>query len=134
MKNHICFILFLLSLLVTESSYAQQSGVISDDVISAIKQADSESLASVFFESVEIVLPSKTGVYSRKQAEMVMKDFFKKHPVSDFEMIHQGKKENASFAIANYTSNSHRFRFTFLTKLNGSNVQIHQLRIEKQDE
>lgn len=134
MRFHTCLIFFFLSVFYGQLGLSQQSEVVSSEVISAIKKGDSESLAEGFFANVEIVLPTKTGVYSRKQAEMVIKDFFSKYPVSDFELIHKGKKENASFAIANYSSGSHRFRFTFLTKLNGSKVLIHQLRIEKQDE
>ncbi len=134
MKIRTSFIFFLLSLLAVQHSTAQQGDVVSSEVITAIKQGDSQSLADGFFDNIEIVLPSKTGVYSKKQAEMVMKNFFNKYPVSDFELIHKGKKENASFAIGNYSSASHRFRFTFLTKLNGSEVLIHQLRIEKQNE
>jgi hypothetical protein len=134
MRFNTCFLFFFLSVIFAQLSFSQQAEVISSEVISAIKKGDSESLADGFFTNIEIVLPAKTGVYSKTQAEMVMKDFFSKYPVKDFNLIHTGKKENASFAIANYSSVSHRFRFTFLTKSNGSKVLIHQLRIEKQDE
>ena len=134
MNNIIRSIVILMMFVVANGLCAQAPEALTKDVEDAINANDSESLASAFYSNVEIVLPSKNGVYSRKQAEMVMKDFFANHPVSKFKVIHTGKKEKACFAIGEYVSNNSKFRFTFLTKPHGSNVLIHQLRIEKQDE
>lgn len=116
------------------NSIAQTEQSLSNEVVSAIRKGDAQTLAKSFYSNIEIVLPSKTGVYSKSQAEMVMKDFFQKYPVKNFTVIHKGKKENASYAIGNYDSVNNCFRITFLTKVDGSDLLIHQLRIEKQDE
>lgn len=134
MKFHTYLFLIIAALFVPCVVFAQSGSDFSTEVVNAIQEGDSESLSNSFYGNVEIVMPSKTGVYSRKQAEMVMKDFFNKYPVDSFKIIHKGNKENASFAIGNYDSSTNHFRFTFLTKAQGSTLLIHQLRIEKQDE
>nr|WP_321453006.1 DUF4783 domain-containing protein [uncultured Carboxylicivirga sp.] len=134
MKFLTYLVLFITTLTFGNEINAQTDNSISESVVNAIKKGDSETLSDNFYGNIEIVLPSKTGVYSKNQAEMVMKDFFNEYPVDSFKIIHKGKKENASFAIGNYASSDHHFRFTFLTKIQNSKLLIHQLRIEKQDE
>lgn len=123
--------LFLL-VTFTTSVDAQQTAALPDGVIMAVKNGDTNTLSASFNDQIEIILPTKTAVYSKKQAEMVLKDFVEKHPVTEFQLIHQVKKDKASFAIANYYASNGRYRFTFLTKLNGGKIYIHQIRIEKQ--
>nr|WP_321412636.1 DUF4783 domain-containing protein [uncultured Carboxylicivirga sp.] len=134
MKILTYLILSVTALMVMADVSAQSNNAITTDVVNAIRKGDSESLSKNFYGNIELVLPSKTGVYSKNQAEMVMKDFFNEYPVDHFNIIHEGKKENASFAIGNYDSSNNHFRFTFLTKVQNSKLLIHQLRIEKQDE
>jgi len=130
-KRIILLFFILSSAFVTDAQY---SAALPQDAIMAVKRSDAETLSASFNDNIEIILPHKTAVYSRKQAEMVVKDFFNKNKVSEFKLIHQGKKENASFAIANYYSDRGRFRFTFLTKNKSGKIYIHQIRIEKQDD
>ncbi len=111
---------------------AQQTAALPDGVIMAVKNSDAETLSHTFNEQIELVLPQKTAVYSRKQAEMVMKNFFEQNQVSEFKLIHQGKKDKASYAIANYYTSNGQFRFTFLTKERSGTIYIHQIRIERQ--
>ena len=127
-------LLFSVLLLSTTSVYSQSETSFPRDVIKATKSGDAQILSAHFFDNIELVLPGKTGVFSRKQAEMIVKDFFSQNPPSDFRIIHEGRKENASYAIGNFSSSTGVYRFTFLTKNAANKVLIHQLRIEKQDE
>jgi len=130
-KRIILFICILFPALLVN---AQHSAALPQDAVMAVKRSDAETLSGSFNTNIEIILPHKTAVYSRKQAEMVLKDFFSNNKVSEFKLIHQGRKENASFAIANYYSANGRYRFTFLTKNKDGKIYIHQIRIEKQDD
>ena len=130
-KRIILLFSILFSAFITNAQY---SATLPQGVIMAVKRSDAETLSNAFNDNIEIILPHKTAVYSRKQAEMVLKDFFNKNKVSEFKLIHQGKKGNASFAIANYYSATGRFRFTFLTKNKNGTIYIHQIRIERQDD
>lgn len=127
---------FALSILLlnTAGTMSQAGHPFPSEVVKAIQSGDANTLSVHLYTNIELVLPGKTGVFSRKQAEMIVKDFFSKNPVKDFRIIHNGQKESASYAIGNYTSANGNYRFTFLTKKDANKVFIHQLRIEKQDE
>jgi hypothetical protein len=103
-------------------------------IITATKKADAKELSSYFSGKIELVLPEKSGVFGSPQARLILDDFFKHNPVSSFQIIHQGKRQDSAFAIGKYQSGSKIYRFYFLTKKKEDKTYIHQLRIEKEDD
>ncbi len=122
--------LFTLLLIVSLNSYAQ----FPEAIIKATKSTNAIELSKYFNSKIELVLPEKSGVFSSAQAKLVLNDFFKKNPITSFKIIHQGIRENSSFAIGKYQTTSEIYRFYFLTKKKNNQTYIHQLRIEKQDD
>ena len=114
--------------------FAQSSNTISPDIVSATRAGSASDLAKYFNNNIELVIPQKSGIFSKSQAEMVLKDFFTQNPPDGFKIIHEGSRQNASFAIGNYTTGSNVYRISFLTKKEKGNLLIHQLRIEKQND
>jgi hypothetical protein len=114
--------------------FAQSSSTISPDIVNATRDGSASDLAEYFNDNIELVIPQKSGIFSKSQAEMVLKDFFTKNPPTDFKIIHEGSRQNASFAIGNYTTDNSVYRIYFLTKKVDGNLLIHQLRIEKQND
>lgn len=126
---------FMALVMLTLSLSAQAQSSVPDAVVAATRSNDSRALASYFNDKIELIIPGKSGVFSSAQAEQVMKNFFASNPAGDFKIIHQGVRDNSSFAIGKYTSrNGESFRVYFLVKESGGGVLIHQLRIETQDE
>lgn len=103
-------------------------------IILATKKASAQELSAYFNSKVELVLPQKSGIFSNSQARLVLEDFFNKNPSPHFEIIHQGDRENSSFAIGKYKTANKVYRFYFLTKTKDNKTYIHQLRIEKEDD
>jgi hypothetical protein len=116
------------------SGMAQSEGKLSDAISHATRNGDAIALAAYFNSKIELVLPEKSGVFSKEQAQFLIKDFFDNHPPTSFQIIHEGERENATFAIGRYNYNKGQYRLLFLTKNNGNEIRIHQLRVEKQDE
>ena len=127
----IFFIFFLLSLFRTGE--AQPSGSIPNDIIKSIRAGNAARLSSYFNSSVQLVILEKGNVYSRSQAAMIMKDFFKKNPPKGFTIIHQGGKANAHYGIGLLKTDKQTFRIYLLIKPDGNKSFIHQLRIEKEN-
>jgi hypothetical protein len=119
---------------ITIGLAAQTEGKLPDGITQATRSGDAVELASYFNNKIELVLPSKSGVFSKEQAQFLLKDFFENYPPSSFQIIHQGIRENATFAIGRYNHSKGQFRILFLTKNSGTQTLIHQLRVEKQDE
>ncbi|TLX70830.1 DUF4783 domain-containing protein [Labilibacter sediminis] len=109
-------------------------GQFPDGIILATQKTDAKELSVYFNSKVELVLPQKSGVFSKSQARLVLEDFFNKNPNTQFKIIHQGDRENSSFAIGKYRTTNKVYRFYFLTKTKNEKTYIHQLRIEKEDD
>jgi hypothetical protein len=112
----------------------QQQSPLPTKVIQAIKKGNASDLSPFLNTRIELILPGKSGVFSKEQAHFILKKFFSDHKISSFQVIHHGTRQNATFAIGEYNCTNEQYRMYFLIK--GSNGQplIHQIRLEKQDE
>jgi hypothetical protein len=77
---------------------------------------------------------STEDLYSRKQAEQIMKQFFTEHRPTSFKIIFEGGKETSRYAIGNLTTETDEYRIYLLIKSEGDQTLIHQLRIEQEDD
>lgn len=109
--------------LVRESSF--------DEVIRAIKSGHADEIARYFDNSVEITLPEKSNSYSKSQAEMVMREFFIRNAVKDFDVIHQSEKSASQYCIGNLSTGGGVYRTTIYMKQKGNKQVIQELRFEK---
>lgn len=103
-----------------------------DETISAaIKVGNYKELSKHFDTKVELTIASKEDSYSKAQAELIVKDFFTKGKVSNYQVIHQGKSpDGAKYAIGTLTTSSGKYRTYILTKDVGGGTRIQQLRFE----
>ncbi len=113
---------------LTTVSFAQ----IPDEIVVSIQNGDDATLASFFNENVELVVLTHDDVYSKSQAKQIVAEFFKSNKPKQFNIIHQGGKDGARYAIGSLVTANGTFRVYFLLKNKNNNAYIHQLRIEKQ--
>ena len=106
---------------------------ISDDVAAAVKTGNASNVAKFFSANVDLKILENEDVYSKAQAELILKDFFAKNPVKSFIVIHKGTSKNGDqFTIGTYeTVAEKKFKTSFFFKKEGSNLTIHQLRFEE---
>lgn len=100
-------------------------------VITAMKSGDSAQVAQYFDSTVEITLPEKSNSYSKSQAELVLRDFFKNNPVKKFDVIHKSENQESQYCIGNLTTGNGIFRTTIYMKQKGKNQLIQELRFQK---
>ncbi|MFO7658081.1 MAG: DUF4783 domain-containing protein [Bacteroidales bacterium] len=106
---------------------------IPDGIILAIKKGNASDLAKYINVNVELTINGNEEIYSKEQAELILKDFFTKNPVNSFSIIHKGGKEDSRYAIGNLSTLKGEYRVTLLVKIKESQPYIHQLRIEKEN-
>lgn len=117
----------------TLSSFANPIFDIPPKIFDAMKVGNAQELAKHFNSSVEIVILDKEDVYSKQQAEQILKSFFDKNKTKAFTLLHQGGKEGAQYAIGNLeTVSGKTYRVYFLVKESGGKPLIHQMRIEEE--
>jgi hypothetical protein len=111
-----------------------QTGSIPEAVILAFRAGNAEELSKHFYNNIELILLENEDVYSKVQAEQILKKFFADHRPSAFNIIHEGGKETSRYAIGSLTTSSGNFRVSFLIKNQDGTLLIHQLRIEEENE
>jgi hypothetical protein len=107
------------------------SAAVPDAIVLAFKTGSSKELGKYLNANVELAILENEDVYSKTQAELLLKDFFLKHTPTNFIIIHEGGKEGSRYAIGTLSTNKGDFRVYFLLKTQQGNSVIHQLRIEK---
>ena len=76
-------------------------------ITSAIKTGNAKELAKIFNANIELVLLDKEDVYSKTQAELILKEFFTKNQPSNFTIVHQGGADDgAKYVIGNLKTRS----------------------------
>ncbi len=127
------YLFLLLFVVLFQEGTAQTKGVIPKEIITAIRMGDVNKLSPWFNTSVQLIILEKENVYSRSQATMIMKDFFKKHPPKSFTIIHEGGKPKARFGIGLLKTSDQTYRIYLLIKPDNNKSVILQLRIEKEN-
>ncbi len=102
-----------------------------DGVLLSLKSGDAKSLARHFNSNVELTVLNHEDIYSKGQAEQLVRNFFYKYHPDKFTLIHQGTQEGRPYAIGNLQCGRNTFRVSFLLRKTGKDYLIHMLRIEK---
>jgi hypothetical protein len=104
-----------------------------DDIAVAFRSGNYKGVAKHFSTRVELKLDNKENVYSKTQAELIMKDFFEKNPPTNFRMNHKGTSaKGLTYVIGTLTTSNGDFRITFYFKRETDDkLYIHRLQFEK---
>ena len=106
-----------------------------DDIAIAIRSGNAKELSKYFNTNIDLNIPGNEGVYSKAQAELILKDFFAKHPLKSFSILHQGSsKDGARYAIGNLVTEKGTFRTYFYMKKKSDRYYIHEFSLSVEDE
>jgi len=146
MKNYITILLFILSTglfaqphqpdleafepLEREATVQQQQPSYESVIVAAFKAGNSTKIASYFAENVDLSILETENLYSKSQAEQILKNFFLKHKPSDFIIVHKGKSGQSEYFIGELTCSDAIFRVTLNSKVDSGNREITALTIE----
>lgn len=124
----------ILILIVSISAFAFGVDLI-DGISTAIRSGNPKNISKYFIENIDLKVISQEDVYSKQQAEMILKDFFTKHPVKSFTVAHKSEPKGGSqYVIGTLDTGNGKFRIYFLIKTTGSQSLIQQFRIETESE
>jgi hypothetical protein len=107
---------------------------LTNTLTTCIKEGDVATLSEYFQATVDIGLPGKDQDYSKTQAEMVLKDFFKNYPCKDFKLESSGDSENQTFhIIGTYQSTQEKYQVLILLKKRSESEKmlIYKIKFEK---
>lgn len=130
MKKRMVLLIGLFGLL---SLHAGAQGDIFAPMKEALKAGSAKELVKYLNQSVDINMEGNVSTYSKTQAEFVFRDFFKKHPVTDFNIVHTGSsKGGLQFAIGRYLGTGESYNVLIRIKdVEGANL-IHEINFVKE--
>jgi len=124
----------LIILFVSILSFSFTIDVI-DDIASAIRTGNPKNISKYFIENIDLKVIDQEDVYSKQQAEMILKDFFTKHPVKNYTVAHKSQPKNGSqYVVGTLETGNGKFRTYFLLKTTGTETLIQQFRIETEND
>lgn len=130
MKTRFAILLFVFSI----ASFAFTIDVI-DDIATAIRSGNPKNISKFFIENIDLKVIEQEDVYSKQQAEMILKDFFTKHAVKSYTVAHKSQpKAGSQYVIGSLETANGKFRTYFLIKTVGTQTLIQQFRIETENE
>ena len=148
MKNYIVFIsLFVSSMafaqpgepeftiveydpIVREETSLLQQVSFESKMVTAFKTGNADKIAGHFSENVDLSIDGKEDLYSKSQAEQILKTFFSAHKPNGFKIIHKGKSGQSEYFIGELSAEK-IYRVTINSKSNGGSKKITSLTIEE---
>jgi hypothetical protein len=108
---------------------------IGDKAIAAIRAGNAKELSNYFHTTVDLTVLGKEGLYSKIQAEQILRDFFIRHPpVSYTPREKPSDKANSNYGIGIYQAKGIKnFKIYFLIRKIGNQSFIQQLTIEPEN-
>lgn len=99
-------------------------------IVSAFKTGSASKLATFFGDNVDLSILDKENLYSKTQAEQVLKSFFTAHKPINFSILHKGKSGQSQYYIGELNSDK-TYRVTLNSKPAGTTTVITSLTIEE---
>ena len=128
LKTFIVFAVLTLQVFASQG----QSDVIYQ-VRETIKAGSSKELSKYLFQTVDVTIEGKVQSYSKAQAEFIFRDFFRQHPPSEFNIIHQGSSKGGQpFAIGQYKSADETFRVFMKIRSVNKQQLLHEISFSKE--
>ena len=123
-------LLFAVLLFHFPASIAFQGDII-DDLNGQFKSANSKDIAANFSSSVDLIIIDEEDVYSKAQAEQILRSFFTKYIPVKSTVIHRlNTNPNFRYGALSLVTKNGSFRVSITLKKNGNAFFITELKIE----
>jgi hypothetical protein len=103
-----------------------------DDIALAVKTGNYKEVAKFFNVRVELKIGDIENIYSKSQAEIILRDFFAKNIAINFTIKHKGASAKGSYIIGDFQASTGNFRTYFLFKQEGPTLYIQELHFERE--
>jgi hypothetical protein len=126
----------LLSLLFLISSFVLPTHIQADlinEVTSEFKAGNSNEIAARFNSSIDFSIADEADVYSKAQAQQILRDFFGKHTPQSASVLHViNTNPNYQIGILALSTKTGKFRITVTFKKTSGSFLITELRIDSE--
>lgn len=135
MKFHISrklYILFVWFLCLCPVANAQSAPI--NNIELAMKSGNVNKLSPYFGNSVDITINQNQSTYSPVQAQMVLRNFFTRNAVRDFDFTHTGNAPNSNitFCVGKLTTATGVYRvYMYVKQQSETSTILREIKIQK---
>lgn len=129
--THFIIIILIIPLFLCSFKGAQQDEM--ETIKYSMKNGNAENIAVYFDNTVDLTYDNTQSNYSRTQAEMILKDFYLKHPPKNFSVDYTGNSPNndAQYMIATLQTSTGKYRIYMYFKNKEGKKVIKEIKISK---
>ena len=107
---------------------------INEDISLALRAGNAKELSVFFNKNIDLNIPNNEGIFSKAQAELIVKDFFDHYTSSSFTILHQGSsKDGAKYSIGSLVTDKGMFRVYYYMKKVEENYLIFELNLNEEE-
>lgn len=129
MRTTIVLILTSLAIVISNLS-AQESDVI-DTIAKSFATEDASKIADQFSSTLELNILSEENIYSKAQAEQILRDFFSKNKTTSVKIVHRlNSNPNYKLAVFSLLTAKEKYRISISLSNTGERFLIKEIRIE----
>ncbi|MBN9482859.1 MAG: hypothetical protein BGO70_08280 [Bacteroidetes bacterium 43-93] len=122
---------FFLSILLCFSLLAANAQAL-EDVTNGIRNGNVTMITKYLDNTVAITMSNNQSIYSKAQAEIVLRDFFTKNPVKQFTVRQGGPSgTSAKYAVGALETSNGTFQVYLVMNLKDDNFLLREIRFEK---
>lgn len=135
MKKGLLLILSVFMVIGLMAQTKSPQSKVAAEVATMLKSGNSAGLAKLFTNNITLSVKDNEDLYSRTQAELILKDFFASNQPSSFSIMHNGNsKAGMEFIIGKLKTAKEEFRVSYYIAKVGDTSMVKELRIEAEDE
>ena len=99
-----------------------------ESIVSALNQGSSSNLSQYFDSSITLNINGQQGSYSKNQAEVVLRGFFKKNPPQSFSVVYRSEN-NASLRsyVGEYQSIESSYKVFIKVSFHEAQLKLYSL-------
>ena len=101
-------------------------------ILTAFRTGNEKLVAVYFSLNVDVSVLEKENLYSKPQAEQVLKNFFIENKPTGFNLNHEGNSSNVKYYIGTLVTAKLKYRVTINVKSTNGKEEISHLTIQKE--
>ena len=133
MRNNILLVA-VLCFFIVQAPRAQESDII-ENIAGYFRSSNTQELSKYFASTVELTILEEEDVYSKVQAEIILKDFFTKHSPSSIKTLHRlNSNPTYRLGVLSMATDNGKFRVSFSMKNTSGKFVITEISIKTTEE
>lgn len=133
MRNNI-LLAIILCLFIVQAPRAQDIDII-ENIAGYFRTSNTRELSKYFTSTIELTILEEEDVYSKVQAEIILRDFFAKRSPSSVKVLHRlNSNPNYRFGVLVMNTDNGKFRVSFSMKNTSGKFLITEIRIKTTEE